>query len=261
MAVFNSAQIIGPAISALLMVRFGPGLLFLLNGISFIPVIFYLYQIDLASTAIKNVEKKVFCEILKGLKLIRQSSTMLSTTFAVLALGTFILNFNVIIPIYAVEVLNQGVSGYGMLLSALGVGSLVGSLVMASKGKEETKMQRLFASALIASLLLVVLNFVHSLVLAAILLVIIGFLTLVFLSTANLTLQLHSSDAFRGRVMSVYSFALLGTTPIGNLFAGGISEKYGSRMGFLLCGAITGFFIILIGINYLIKRRANRKSF
>ncbi|MGV8906268.1 MAG: MFS transporter [Acetobacterium sp.] len=261
MAVFNSARIIGPAISALLMVRFGPGLLFFFNGISFIPVIFYLYRIDVVSVIVRNIKKKVFSEILEGLQLIRQSSTMLNTIFAVLALGTFILNFNVIIPIYAVEVLKQGVSGYGMLLSALGIGSLVGSLVMAAIEKEETKIQRLFASALIASLLLVVLNFVHSLILAALLLVIIGFSTLVFLSTANLTLQLHSSDAFRGRVMSVYSFALLGSTPIGNLFAGSISEKYGSGMGFLLCGAITGFFIILIGINYLIKQRANQKYF
>jgi len=60
----------------------------------------------------------------------------------------------------AVEVTNQGVNGYGLLMSALGVGSLIGSLVMASKGKEESKMQRLFASAIIVSLLLVILYFV-----------------------------------------------------------------------------------------------------
>ena len=260
MAVFNSARIIGPALSALLMARFGPGLLFFLNGLSFIPVIIYIYKINVVDTVNKNVEKKIFSEILEGLKLIRHSPTMLNTIFAVLAVGTFIINFNVIIPIYAVEVINQGVNGYGLLMSALGVGSLIGSLVMASKGKEESKIQRLFASAIIVSLLLVVLYFVHSLVLAAVLLVIIGFLTLVFMSTANLTLQLHSSDAFRGRVMSVYSFALLGTTPIGNLFAGSISQKYGSGMGFLLCGVITGFLIFLILINYVIKKRAVQKN-
>jgi len=259
MAVFNSARIIGPALSALLMARFGPGLLFLLNGISFIPVIVYLYQIDVVSKITKKVQKKLFSEILEGLRHIRQSPTMLNTIFLVLALGTFIMNFNVIIPIYAVEVLSQGVSGYGLLMSALGAGSLVGSLLIASKGKEETKMQRLFASALLASLLLVVLNFIHSLFLAAVLLAIIGFSTLVFMSTANITLQLNSSDALRGRVMSVYSFAFLGTTPIGNLFAGSVTQKYGAGLGFLLCGVITGFLIILIGINYLIKKRSESK--
>lgn len=260
MAVFNSARIIGPALSALLMARFGPGLLFFLNGISFIPVIIYLYRINIVSNITKEVHKNVFSEISAGLNHICQSPTMLNTIFMVLALGTFIMNFNVMIPSYAVEFLNQGVSGYGLLLSALGAGSLIGSLLIASKGKEETKMQRLFASAFLASFLFVVLNFIHSLLLAAGILVITGFSTLVFMSTANITLQLNSSDAFRGRVMSVYSFAFLGTTPIGNLFAGSVTQTYGPGLGFLLCGVITGVLIILIGINYRIKKRSASKT-
>lgn len=260
MAVFNSARIIGPGLSALLMARFSAGLLFFLNGISFIPVIIYLYQINSKFTVIKKVEKKVFAEILEGLKHIRHSSTMLSTVFSLFVLSIFILNFNVILPIYSVEVLNQGVRGYGFLMSATGAGSLIGALLIASKGRGKPKIQMLFACAFIASTLLVILNFIHSLVLAIGLLTIIGFFTLIVMNTANMILQLNSSDEFRGRVMSVYSFAFAGTIPIGSIFAGSITEKFGSGMGFLICGVLGGFFIVLIAINFLFKKRVQQTA-
>jgi MFS family permease len=83
---------------------------------------------------------------------------------------------------------------------------------------------------------------------------IIGFVNIIFIVTVNSAIQINSSSQFRGRVMSVYSFAFLGTTPIGNLFAGSITEKFGSGMGFLLCGVVSGFIILLLVINILPKK-------
>ena len=255
MAIFNSARIIGPALSAILMAQFGAGFLFLLNGISFIPVIIYLYLINTKSTVIKKAEKKVLTEIREGLNYIRHSSVMFSSILTMLVLSTFIINFNVIIPLYVAETLKQGVSGYGFLMSASGAGSLIAALIVSSKAIGKPKIQMLFGSAFIASMLLILLNFIHSLFLAAALLVIIGFFTLIFMNTANITLQLNSNDEFRGRVMSVYAFAFAGTTPIGNIFTGSITEKLGPGMGFLISGVLSGFFIILIVINFLHEKR------
>ena len=260
MAVFNSARIIGPAFSALLMARFGAGLLFFLNGMSFIPVIFFLYRINSNFTVIKRVKKKVLAEILEGLNHIRQSAVMLSTVFSLLAFSTFVMSYNIIIPLYAAEVLNQGVRGYGLLLSASGVGSLLAALLIASRGNGIPKIQMLFASALIASTLLVMLNFIHSLGLAIGLLTIFGFFTLTFMNTANFSLQVNSSDEYRGRVMSVYAFSFMGTTPMGNVFAGIITERFGSGMGFLICGVLTGLFIILIAISFVLMKRRDKKE-
>ena len=255
MAIFNSARIIGPALSAILMAQFGAGFLFLLNGISFIPVIIYLYLINTKSTVIKKAEKKVLTEIREGLNYIRHSSVMFSSILTMLVLSTFIINFNVIIPLYVAETLKQGVSGYGFLMSASGAGSLIAALIVSSKAIGKTKIQMLFGSAFIDSMLIILLNFIHSLFLAAALLVIIGFFTLIFMNTANITLQLNSNDEFRGRVMSVYAFAFAGTTPIGNIFTGSITEKLGPGMGFLISGVLSGFFIILIVINFLHEKR------
>ncbi|MHB1652569.1 MAG: MFS transporter [Desulfitobacteriaceae bacterium] len=251
----NIARMIGPAISALLMVRFGAGPLFFLNGLSFIPVIFGLSLIKTKSGAIKKVEKKVLVEIVEGLKYIRHSPILLGAVLSMLAVGTFVMNFNVIIPLYAAEVLKQGIHGYGFLLSASGAGSLIGALLVASWAKGNPRLRILFGSGLLVSVLLIFLNFIHSLPLAIGLFVIIGFVNIFFITTVNSTIQLNSSDEFRGRVMSVYSFSFAGTTPIGNLFAGSITEKLGAGMGFFMCGAVSIIFLVPTIINVLFKKR------
>jgi len=170
------------------------------------------------------------------------------------------MNFNVIIPLYATEVLNQGVHGFGLLLSASGAGSLVGALLVSSRVKGNPRLMTLVGSGFLVSALLVLLNFIHSLPLAVGMFAIIGFINIIFIVTVNSIIQLNSSDQFRGRVMSVYSFAFAGTTPIGNLFAGSITERLGPGMGFLLCGAVSGFFILLIAINILLKKHVPQAS-
>ncbi|EGW37734.1 MFS transporter [Desulfosporosinus sp. OT] len=259
-AIFNVARMIGPAIAAVLMDEYGAGPLFFLNGISFIPVIFGLYSIKTKPHATIKIQKKIFAEIFEGLKYIKQSPPLLSAVLCTLAVGTFVMNFNIIIPLYASEVLNQGVKGYGFLLSATGAGSFVGALLVASWAKGNPKMSLLFGSAFIVSALLVVVEPIHSLSLAAITFTIIGFFNILFMTTANSTLQINSSEQFRGRVMSVYSFAFLGSTPIGNLFAGSIMEKLGAGMGISICGAVSGLLIVLIIITTVAKKHTHQQN-
>ena len=257
-AIVNVARMIGPALAALLMARFGAGLLFLINGISFLPVIYGLYLIKLKDKppVSKKVEKNVLAEILEGLNYIRRSPALLGAILSMLAVGTFVMNFNVVIPLFAAEVLKQDVHGYGLLLSASGAGSLVGALLVATQAKGNPRFRMLFGSALLVSALLVLLNFIFTLPLAIVMFVIIGFTNIIFITTANSTIQLNSGEEYRGRVMSVYSFAFAGTTPIGNLFAGIMTEKLGPGMGFLICGAISGLLIFIIVINTVVKKRA-----
>ena len=257
-AIVNVARMIGPALAALLMARFGAGLLFLINGISFLPVIYGIYLINIKDKppVLKKVEKNVLAEILEGLNYIRRSPVLLGAILSMLAVGTFVMNFNVVIPLFAAEVLKQDVHGYGLLLSASGAGSLVGALLVATQAKGNPRFRMLFGSALLVSALLVLLNFIYNLPLAIVMFVIIGFTNIIFITTANSTIQLNSGEEYRGRVMSVYSFAFAGTTPIGNLFAGIMTEKLGPGMGFLICGAISGLLIVIIVINTVVKKRA-----
>ena len=128
----------------------------------------------------------------------------------------------------------------------MGIGSLVGALLVATKIREEPKRRTMFASSLVIAALLVMVFFIHSSFLTAIAIAGIGFFNIIFMNTVNATLQLNSSDEYRGRTMSVYALSLGGTTPIGNLFAGGFTQRYGPSVGFLMCGAITGILILAI---------------
>lgn len=221
---------------------------------SFIPVIIGIYLIKTKPHISRNVQRKILFEIVEGLKYIRQSSILRSTVLTMLSVGTFVMNFNVIIPLYAAEVLNQGINGYGFLLSANGAGSLLGALVVASWAKGNPKLRLLFASGFLVSAFLILLQPIHILSLSAVAFAIIGFFNILFATTANSTIQINSSEQFRGRVMSVYTLAFAGTTPIGNLFAGSIIQKLGAGLGIAICGAISAFLIILIIISASVKK-------
>ncbi|MBC8015657.1 MAG: MFS transporter, partial [Sporomusaceae bacterium] len=143
---------------------------------------------------------------------------------------------------------------------ATGAGSLVGALLMASWTKGTPKLSLLFGSGLIVSALLILLEPIRTLVLAVIIFAVIGFFNILFLTTANSMIQFNTSDQFRGRVMSVYSFAFLGTTPIGNLFAGTVMEKLGASAGISICGIMSTLLIALIIINTMNKKHASQPS-
>ena len=245
-SIVNLARIIGPAIAAILMTKVGAGFCFFLNGISFIPVIIGLSLISSKTIIVAKTTGNMIKSIGDGLKYIIEKPVLTYAVFAVLAVGTFAMNTNVLFPVFADKVLHQGINGYGFLLSAMGIGSLVGALLVATKVREGPKRRTMFASSLVIATLLVMVFFIHSSFLAAITVAGIGFFNIIFMNTANATLQLNSSDEYRGRTMSVYALSLGGTTPIGNLFAGGFTQSYGPSVGFLMCGAITGILILVI---------------
>jgi predicted MFS family arabinose efflux permease len=84
------------------------------------------------------------------------------------------------------------------------------------------------------------------------LMILIGFYNVTFLNMANSILQMNTTDVYRGRVMSIYSLVNMGSTPLGNFFAGTIMEFFGPAMGFFYCGAAA---LALTGILLLFNRR------
>ncbi|ATW26200.1 MFS transporter [Candidatus Formimonas warabiya] len=245
-SIVNLARIIGPALAALLMANVGAGFCFFLNGISFIPVLIGLYLIRPQQITIVKRTENMLKSIADGFKYIIRKPVLSCAVLTVLDVGTFAMNTNVLFPVFADQVLHKGVHGYGFLLSAMGIGSLVGALLVATQVRTDPKRRTMFASSLIIAALLIMIFFIHSYFLAVIVIGGIGFFNIIFMNTVNSTLQLNSNDEYRGRTMSFYSLSLGGTTPIGNLFVGGFTQKFGPSVGFLMCGAVTGIFILMI---------------
>lgn len=245
-ATFNLARIIGPAIGAMLMGYLGAGWCFLLNGFSFMAVIYGLVHIEaLSYVRMKSSEKGILKEIVDGLKYVKSNPVLLETLILVSIMGVFVFNYSVLIPVFTKNVLHMDAKTYGILLSALGAGSLIGALLVSLKSKGGPNRILMIGSSIGIGIMLIFTGMSNLYYLTALSLAITGIFNMFFSTTANSTLQLNSKDEYRGRVMSVYSLVFAGFTPIGSLFSGLVAEKYGARFCFILSGVFT---IVLISL-------------
>ena len=257
-ATFNLARIIGPAIGAMLMGYLGAGWCFLLNGFSFMAVIYGLIQIDVKEyVRIKISERGMLKEIKDGLKYIKSNSVLLETLILVSIMGVFVFNYNVLIPVFTKNVLHMQEKTYGILLSALGAGSLIGALLVTLKSKGGPNKILMICSSIAIGIMLIFTGISNVYYLTALSLAITGIFNMFFSTTANSTLQLNSKDEYRGRVMSVYSLVFAGFTPIGSLFSGFVAEKYGARVCFILSGVST--IVLILILVFCIKFRKKKE--
>ncbi|MDR2927667.1 MAG: MFS transporter [Cytophagaceae bacterium] len=257
---FNLARIIGPMIAGIIMKYLGTAQCFLINGLSFIPV---LYGINLISVVgkprLKNVKKNVLSEIKEGVLYTVRNEKILPTFLIVLVIGIFAMNYNVILPVLAKDVLQGDEHTYSTLMSLFGLGSLLGALFMGSAGKDIRSKNFLVTVALsIGALQMASLLFAHSFIIVASFLIALGFLSLCFLNRANTRIQLNIDDKYRSRVMSIYVLVVTGSTPLGNTFTGWAMDTAGKSYGFFIDGVIAFTVVMILFIvyrNYLMKAK------
>lgn len=250
-AVFNLARVLGPSIGAVIIALLGTGWCFLLNGISYIAVIYGLFKIK-TNSFVRNrtLESGIMKEIKDGLIYIRNSKILSETVLMTMVMGIFAFNYNILVPSYTKLVLHSNEKTYGMLMSFLGAGSLIGAVAASLRSKKGLNTKIMFFSSAAISVILILSGINTSFVIAAILLCITGLFNIQFTTTANSTLQLNSENKYRGRVMSVYSLVFGGATPIGNLFTGFVSDRMGPLQGFLLSGIFMLIFILAIKMYF-----------
>lgn len=255
---FNLARVLGPAIAGVIMGtgKWGIPFCFLLNAVSYGAVLVTLPHIRPYPVEQKEQPKaSILKNISEGLRFIGGSKVLLITLIVLAITGTFAMNLNVLVPVFSEEVLHQKESGFGLLMSLSGVGALAGALTMAALAKGGPRPIFIFGFPVITAILVLVVGFTNAYLLTGAVLMLLSFFFMIFMSSANSTMQLNSPNEFRGRVMSIYTLVFAGTTPIGNLFAGAIAEKGGAKVSFIACGAVV---LVLLLPVYLFK--AYRKS-
>jgi len=253
---FNVARMIGPSIAGILMGTLGVSACFLINSLSFGAVLISLFFIHPVACAVPEQTERqgVFESIGEGLRYIRHNETLFITLLFMVVVSTFALNYSVTIPVFATQVLGLAETGYGFLMSALGAGALVGALFVAALSKSGPRRYILFFLPVLTGIVLILIGNTNSFLSTGISLAIGGFLFVSYLSTANSNLQIHTEDRFRGRVMSVYSLVVAGSSPIGNLFVGAADNWFGARMGFIASGIAVIVFIVPIYIFMFARR-------
>ncbi|MDD4312577.1 MAG: MFS transporter, partial [Eubacteriales bacterium] len=246
---FNVARMIGPSIAGIIMGAFGVSACFLVNSLSFLAVLISLFFIHpIACEVVKEKEEQqgVFVCIREGLTYIFHNETLFTTMLFMTVVSIFALNYGVTIPVFATQVLGLAETGYGFLMSTLGAGALMGALFVAALSKSGPMRFILTFLPALTGLILILIGNTNSFLTTSLTLAVGGFLFVTYLSTANSNLQIHTVDRFRGRVMSVYSLIVAGSTPIGNLFVGAMDNWFGARMGFIASGIAVMIFIVPI---------------
>lgn len=256
-SIVNVARIIGPAVGGFFLSYFGAAVCFFVNGISFVAVIISLHSIKSYNANVRDKGKNILHEVTDGLKYMRSKSILLDAILLMLVVGIVGMNSDIIIPVFAHEVLQQQAGGYSLMLSAMGVGALIGSLIFASRKKVGFDREILYKSALLLSVFLVITSFVRSYYISLFSLAAVGLCSVLFMATVNSIIQLNTSDEYRGRAMGIYTLVFTGTTPIGNLFTGIVMQQFGASAGFLISGVLCAILIsALIVVQRLSPVRA-----
>ena len=242
-SIFNMARIIGPGIGGLMIGWFGEAPLFLLNAISFLPVLAGLFLMRDRELFVQPVQSKNQANKPGTLKSLREGLTYIGHMPAVLliivtvgVISLFGINFNVVLPLFADTVLKIGPEGFGFISAAFGAGALLSALWLAWQGKKPSVLSML-VSGLVFSVGEALFAFSHWYLLSLVLIAVVGFAQISFTATANSALQAVTPDHLRGRIMSVYIIVFAGSNPIGNLLMGGLAHSFSAPVA-LLIGAL-----------------------
>ena len=228
----HGARIAGPALAGVLIATVGVEPCFALNTLTFGVMIWALRSMDPATLATPARVPREPRALRAALAYVRRTPE-LAVPLGIMALvGTFGLNFQVILPLLARFTFDGGPGAYAAVLAAMGAGSVIGALITAAHGR--TGLRMVSRAAFVFGVLSLAAAAAPNLVVAIPLLAALGGAAVTFAAGVNSTLQLAVSEQMRGRVMALYSIVFLGSTPIGGPIAGVLSEAYSPRAALLL---------------------------
>lgn len=253
---FNLARLLGPAIAGVLIAQFSEGICFLINAISYIAVIWalLLMHLQLPETS-KNAVKNIKQGFIEGV-CYAWHCPPIKTVLLFLAFVSFIgISYPLLMPIFANEILHGGARMLGILMSSSGVGALIASLFLASRKDAKGLQNLIYYGGVIFAVSFVSLGFIHNQWGAIIAMFFLGLGMIMGLISSNTLLQQVVDNDKRGRIMSLYTIAFIGTVPWGNLFAGSVAQKIGVSNTFVLLG------VLLFAAAILFRSKMRRINF
>jgi MFS family permease len=233
----NGARLIGPAIAGLVIAAVGEGWCFLIDGVSYFAVIASLLLMTIKPAAIYKSAASMLEQMREGWDYVRtfRPIRIILLLFALLSLTGY--SYSVLLPIFAGQVLHGGPATFGWLTGATGVGALVSALSLAVRKSVVglTRMVQIATATLGSALILFGLS--HALWLSLLLMVFVGFGLMQGASVSNTIIQSLVPDDKRARVMSYYTTAFFGATPVGSLLAGALAHRIGAPLTVIVSGA------------------------
>jgi MFS family permease len=235
---FNLARIVGPSIAAIILAKYGLAWCFAINALSYFAVLGSLARIRLPPwTPVQHLVSPAE-QLKQGLRYIRSSRAVSGLMGVIAVYSIFGFQYLTMMPVVARDVLHTGASGYGLLLTFVGIGALTGALSLAGLGARIRRGRLFNATAYAFAGLTILFSLMRTVHLAAIVLLFLGLTMLINGALANGILQSVVPDELRGRVMATYVFVYVGFTPIGSFIAGAMARFVGVQWAIFAGGVV-----------------------
>jgi MFS family permease len=250
----HSARIVGPAFAGVLIATVGVEPCFALNAASFAVMIFCLRGMDTKELSASELVPRQPGAVRAGLRYVRSDPELWIPLGLMAIVGTLGFNFQAILPLLARFTFDGGPGAYAALVSAMGVGAVIGALVNGARGKVSPLL--LAGAAIGFGALSLMAAGAPTLALELVVLAPLGAASVTLAASINSALQLASEPSMRGRVMALYSIVFLGSTPIGGPLAGWLAEAIDPRAALVMAGvaAIAAGLLARLAFNRVAER-------
>lgn len=252
----NGTRLIGPSLAGVLIAAVGEGWCFAIDAVSYVAVLASLLAMRIAPPPARPRQGSVWAELADGLGYVRRTPLIMVLLLVLASTSLFAMSYTALMSALAVERLGGGAGTLGFLLGAVGLGALAGALYLAGRrtiiglGGVLSLATGAFGGAL------VLLAFVRSPWLAAAVLFIAGLGMMVQNAGINTLVQSLVDEDKRGRVMSLYTLAYFGTTPVGAILSGAVAREVGTHVTIGLGGALC--LLVAIGFRAALPRLRER---
>jgi len=234
----NVARLLGPSIAGVIIATVGEGYCFLIDGFSYLAVLASLLAMSVAAFEQRNSDKAIWQELEEGWNYVTTFVPIRSILLLLALISLVGMQYTVLMPIFAAQVLHGGAHTLGFLMGASGVGAVAGAMLLANRktvlglGRVVPVASTIFGMGLIA------LGLSRFLWLSLAVMLFVGGAMMTQMAASNTILQTIVDDDKRGRVMSFYSMAFLGMAPFGSLLAGALAHKIGAPRTVMISGTL-----------------------
>jgi predicted MFS family arabinose efflux permease len=247
---FNLAVTVGPALAGITLARLGEKWCFGLNSLSFLAPVISLSIISARYLPEKSGES-MFKSLKQGIHFVWQQGAMVALIVLAFSMTFLSMPMRTYIPVFVKDIFHRGPETYGNLLSLMGVGSIIGSLGVASLGNISKKGRFALTMLMVLGAGIAGFSLSKLLPVSYAMLILVGASMMAVFATVTSLVQLNVTNEMRGRVMSVYNFAFRGGMPIGNLVSGWLVPAYTAPVVL----GVNGFLLILVALYFLLMQR------
>lgn len=254
-SIVNLARLTGPSIAGLLISLTGEGVCFLVNGLSYIAALAALMSMSLKPGRAPKQKRHPIQQLKDGVIYAYSTPPIRAILLLLTLISLMGMPYTVLMPVFTRNILQGGPEALGLLMGAAGVGSLVAAVYLASRSNVLGLEKWMVFTALILALGLMALAFSRNLVLSMLDMSLVGFGMISLMASGNTLLQTIVDDDKRGRVMSFYTFSIMGMAPFGSLFYGTLAKYLGVPFtlatGGIACFA--GSLVFYLGLPFMRK--------